>query len=351
MIFFSLALLIALCVQSMASPLAGAWLLFFWGACVTLRDSGAVQRAAYKDAVWWACFLWLSVLGISAFLLAPVRGGAATLWILAAMPLLPLCLPPEKLLSYLRAALVVLSLYALLLICAFGFQMHSPFEIYKGTVIASSWPLLDPNNAACLMNMALIPCFWLVLHRDARWFALFLLFALALACTLSKAGGLVGLIACGALLLERYPKAIVELAVIALALLVCIFHQPTPASLLIRADLWLASLDLLQVHPLTGIGLGMFSQYYPLVRTEHSTAGVFAHNDVLQLAIEMGLPAVVFFLAIPAAMVLTARNRAATAVVLAVYAQSLAEFQFYVPAVSLCMGLALASRNLILPQK
>jgi O-antigen ligase len=62
-----------------------------------------------------------------------------------------------------------------------------------------------------------------------------------------------------------------------------------------RLDIWQDAWRILKDHPL-GIGLGNFSQVYPLYQIQVTEAVRYshAHNDFLQVAIEAGLPACFF---------------------------------------------------------
>ncbi len=67
-----------------------------------------------------------------------------------------------------------------------------------------------------------------------------------------------------------------------------------------RPELWQAVLPMLKDFPLTGVGLGAFSQgAYPYLPPSMSgaTPPIHAHNDWLQLALETGLPGLALFLA------------------------------------------------------
>ena len=90
--------------------------------------------------------------------------------------------------------------------------------------------------------------------------------------------------------------------------------------------------------------MGTFGTYYQQVRIETDTGGWYAHNDILQLAIEMGFPAVLVFCELFSivAVTTTRRNIVSACVLLALFLQAMVEFQFYVPAVSIIAGLALA---------
>jgi O-antigen ligase len=121
-----------------------------------------------------------------------------------------------------------------------------------------------------------------------------------------------------------------------------------PESLLVRSQIIHASLPLFSIRPLSGLGLGAFSYYYSQIRTESVTAGVYLHNDTLQLMIEMGIPCIIVFLTlwISAFIVTTKSNIISLAVLLAVFLHSMMEFQFYLPAISMLTGVALAYHRL-----
>lgn len=70
-------------------------------------------------------------------------------------------------------------------------------------------------------------------------------------------------------------------------------------SALERLELWLDSLSILKDHLLTGIGMGAYKLVSPVyLRKVSSTAWYdFAHNEYVELMIELGLPAMVLLLA------------------------------------------------------
>jgi O-antigen ligase len=184
--------------------------------------------------------------------------------------------------------------------------------------------------------------------NNYRWFDLLFVFVAALVVTLSKAGILTALLACGILLLHRYGKKLLLGGLLGLAGLFPTewawdMVQQVLWSVHDRLPIWATSLKML-VHPFTGLGLGSFGFYYQQVRTENYTAGWFAHNDPLQFAVEMGIPAALVFVGLIATVALTTRTRniAPACAMLAVFLMSLVEFQFYLPVISLLMGLALA---------
>lgn len=341
----AVALLIGFGVQAMASPLASAWFLFFAAGCGILLYNG--QYKEHRCLLAYACLLWLVALGISTFLLASINGAAAVMWMLATMPLLALTLRREHLRIYVAAFLAVEIIYAAGIIIQWLLNVQ-----YVGYVVEDrySWPLLDPNNGAAILNMALAPSLYMVFVRGRyRWLAACALFAAALWLTGSKAGGGAIVAVAFVLLLARcgiWGLLAIPVAVIAILttlqlhpdLIVLFLHSAQD-----RIPIWIASWKLLGLHPWTGLGLGSFAYYYNQIRTEHYTAGFYAHNDLLQISIEMGyLGAFSFALLIAAAIGSTNRNNLASGVaLLAVFLQSLVEFQFYVPAISMLCGLAL----------
>lgn len=349
--FFHLfGLAIALTVQFMASPLAGAWLLFSLAGCAY-----TYHPPKHKDVLWLACLAWLSTLGVQTFLLMPISGGAATMWVLAAMPLIGLSMSRKALKPCLVALLALLALFAAGLIAQMLLQVQYTnynYHLEWRSAGAMSWPLVDPNNAACVLNFGFLPCIWKGL-RDRRWLVLAALFAFALFATASKAGAGAAAVGVTLLLFERFWGGVHTGAVSLIAFffgLFATFNIPVSvlSSFSARLPIWKASWPLFWALPYTGLGLGSFGAYYSQVRTEHETGGAFAHNDLLQLGIEMGIPALVVFCALLLTIVATTnrKNIASMALILATFLQAMVEFQFYVPPVSILMGFAVAYHRL-----
>jgi O-antigen ligase len=342
----SFALIIGLFVQTMSSPLAGAWLFFHISGCAVLLYTNEYDRQ--QSAVWYSCLAWLTAIGASAFLFAPVVNGAAYMWVLIAMPSLALCLQKDNLPAYLKCFGGVITAYAVGLVAQKLLHVHYTNFDYNGRI---AWPLLDPNNAACVVNIALVPCFYAMLTRDTCYGFLCTLFAAALYATGSKAG-IGSTAACCTLIAFRHYG-------LRFALFCCLWAVVEAASIYIcrpewilmladsladRFPIWQASWQLLWVRPTLGLGLGSFSYYYAKVRTETYTVGAFAHNDLLQFAIELGIPAALTFCSLALAVLVKTckENVVAACTMLAVLLQAMVEFQFYLPAVSIPMGLALA---------
>lgn len=343
-ILHALAFIICLGVQTMASPLAGAWAFFFYAGCLLLLYNGKYE---IKGPVWYGCVGWFFTLLASSFLIASVPGGAATMWPLAAAPGLAACLRPKHLKYYLHAFLGITLVYAIGLIVQM--YLHMQYDTYNiGPYYA--WPLMDPNNAACVINLALIPCAYLMLMRDLRWGLPAGVLLAALYATGSKAGFAVFGLAFMLSTMRCYGAYMffVWLYLGVIEAVMMFFYLPSfiitlRDSLYSRFPIWESSWQLLWIRPWGGLGLGAYAYHYSKVRTETYTGGYYAHNDVLQLAIEMGIPCVLVFIFLVGAVAFTTQktNFVSGVTLLAVFLQAMMEFQFYVPALAMPLGLAL----------
>ena len=183
-------------------------------------------------------------------------------------------------------------------------------------------PMLDPNNLAAFFNLGVIvAAAWFIAERNtARNAVAYAVFALLLAATfatMSRAGLVIILLSMVALtIFERrnLRKRLWKLAALAgtaamLFIAINMFsrdwfttsftelsHPAHSPSVRDRHALLAGSLNMLVHHPFGDIGLGNFYYYYPAFRplTDMSD-GFFAHSDPLQLALETGLPVLVFF--------------------------------------------------------
>lgn len=183
-----------------------------------------------------------------------------------------------------------------------------------------------------------------------KWWLLTLLFAIALVCTSSKAGIVTAFLICGGLALYKSEERWWLGAILACASCAVIFAlTELPMNDLFTAahqrwDIWRGAAKIEKIESFWGIGMGMFGAYYNQLKLESYSSGNWAHNDILQISIEMGQWATLVFIAMFAWMYRTTRpgNLVAAAVLTAILMQSMVEFQFYVPVVSLLGGLALA---------
>lgn len=308
-----------------------------------------------------SCLLvWLITIVACDLVTATGTGCQGMVFALLGMPMLALSMKPRYMQGYIKATGFILGFYAVLLIIelATGFNAPNPAMQYRffaltgawGFLKASTWPVLDPNNAALIINCGLIPCFWLALTSRKKWWLAVLLFTAALICTSSKAGICTAVLVCGLLALYQSEERIwlgsmllSGTAAILLALtrlpmndIITAMHQ--------RLEIWQGAFKMVSIESFWGLGMGMFPAYYQRFTIEHTSSQTWAHNDLLQIGIEMGPLAAIAFISVFFNLyrTTTKNNIAAAAMVTAVVAQSMVEFQFYVPVVSLLAGLAMA---------
>ena len=121
-----------------------------------------------------------------------------------------------------------------------------------------------------------------------------------------------------------------------------------------RSEIYSQTLSALEESPLLGTGLGTFGPVYRSHRTEEIMPGVqMAHNDYLELALELGIPAAVLFvlaivvLALGCARGVRARRRdpvlpaVGVAACTLVGAHALVDFSLQIPAVAATFALVL----------
>lgn len=303
-----------------------------------------------KSFLWYATLAWLLTLFGSTFIWRPVAGGAATMWLLAAMPMLALCMKQEYINTYIKAFGAVIALYACGLLVQMALGVHYTTYDYGGFFghTAMAWPLVDPNNAAAVLNIGLIVSLQHTFTHK-RWAWLPVLFAAALVTTGSKAGLCAGGLGC-ALLIAAYVKFNVALVFWCLAIGLLFAFSLAPETLFdpfynsmaYRLPVWDTSTQLLTISPIRGIGMGQFQYFYNAIKTEKITGGFYAHNDILQMAIEMGVPAALVFCGLLVA-IFRSQLPVVSCVFLVVGLQSMVEFQFYLPVISIPLGLLLAA--------
>jgi O-antigen ligase len=135
------------------------------------------------------------------------------------------------------------------------------------------------------------------------------------------------------------------------------FQLNQDPSAIARFLLWKSSLQMLLAHPVVGSGWGTFVHYYPAYRVPHenTTAGFFAHNDSLQLALEGGVPALLLQLCLLLGLLIQLRRsmkRVADIAALeslalllgvsALFIHALVNFIFYKALMNILVGLYLA---------
>ena len=341
LIAFAFAL--ALQAQTMESPLAAAWLFPLLLACVMSIYKNGAERS--RGGMWWAGLAWLLALFFHTFFMRPVPGAASVLWILAAPSIIMLTIQPRHLMPTIKWVGFVLVLYALGLVAQELLQVRytSGLEAHSGR----SWPIIDPNNAAAILNFGLLATAAAALYRR-WWLAPASLFGVTLLMTNSNAGIGAAIISFGFILLALAGKRFIFFFSGLCSFGYIALHYAMPhdvaraiSSMLDRLPIWEASLRLLSWP---GLGLGSFGFYYQQIRTEMNSAGFYAHNNLLQIAVEGGALLTIIVLAFGRQVFVTSsrRNIVPAAMLLMVTIQAMVEFQFYVPAIAMLTGLALA---------
>ena len=319
--------------------------------------------------------LWLFVAGLFS---AVPETALMTLAILAGLPVMYLFATNTSTFAetwrYLRTLLfllgVVLALWAI-----WQVVHHVGYGYAQG-------PFQDRNVFAALMNLLWFPAaFVLLTVENSRYHlkclaisaALFII-STALFATTSRGGMAAWLLLLPVFLWAAYcshesRKRIVILVLMTVAAYLCsamllntsiadrtfqLNHDPSAAA---RLLLWQSGMKMLLAHPVIGSGWGTFVNYYPAYRVplENSTAGFFAHNDYLQLAIEGGIPALLLQIGIlygvciqlkrslrQAADSAAFESAALLSGVLALFVHAFVNFIFYLAFMNILAGLYLA---------
>ena len=182
---------------------------------------------------------------------------------------------------------------------------------WYGSVVG---PLYDSNLFAAMINALWFPAAFLFLNSRAHYaktmllgIGLFIMSA-ALFATASRGGIGTWILLLPLLLWASYRniyarRLLVYLPLIALAAYIfstlmlqtsvmdrnlALSQDPSVSA---RLLLWQSAIKMTLAHPFVGSGWGTFASYYPVYRSplESSTAGFFAHNDYLQMAVEGGV--------------------------------------------------------------
>lgn len=324
----------SLFMQIYDSPAAAWWFPLF------VAGVWFAPRPQLGTKLEWCLIAWLILLVASTFAFSPVKTAGPVFWTLAAMPMGGLVLRDKRLIP-ICAGIIAVYAAGLILQGIIDVRMTNGYN-YSGR----AWPLVNPNNAACVINCALIPALYKAL-RDWRFIPVTGFFTVALFITDSMAGfGAFG-VATAILTVHRFGWNAVPFLMLAATMSVPLWPEAYE-SLTTRFPIWQATFPMLYAKtytgiPFTGTGLGTFWFYYNSLRTEYATAGMYAHNDLLQIFAEVGLIALPVWGGIIACVVLkTTHNIPAACVLLAILLQSMVEFQFYVIPVSILAGIALS---------
>jgi O-antigen ligase len=179
----------------------------------------------------------------------------------------------------------------------------------------------DPNLAANFCALALLATLFLMqVGLKKRFFFIIFILGMALFVSLSR-GALFSFI--GALFiylgLSNYKKLPWKMSLLIFGLILGVAYlaaslilasqsglsglslNDRPESLADRFDMWRSAWDMFLEYPFLGTGLATFTLRYPALRaiSETSSAGFFAHNDYLQLLVELGIVGFVAWFMVP----------------------------------------------------
>lgn len=173
------------------------------------------------------------------------------------------------------------------------------------------WATGDPNYFMISALACLPIACYLGLHSPLMWERLFCagcaLLTFGAVVVAASRGGFLGLVvACLFAVFrgQRRARSLVLLGLLFAATLVAPispvkrFLAPTASdagSADIRTALWAAGLQMIADHPLTGIGLGNFKELVKFYGDERLSN--IAHNSFVEITAEMGVPALLIFLA------------------------------------------------------
>jgi len=177
------------------------------------------------------------------------------------------------------------------------------------------WIVGDPNffSAAAIFSISLAFCF--MQGKRPGWEKLYCLgcmigtlIALMLC---GSRGGFLGLAVTISFLLWHMPNRVRNFALLAVVVVPLTVILPTsPIHRLLHPGgpeigseenhllAWQAGWKMIEAHPLTGVGLGNFKSMMPLYAPPGTTEDSIAHNMFIEVAAELGLPALVLFVGI-----------------------------------------------------
>lgn len=348
-----------------AAAVAGCHIVFTRQSCQVY----ALSKLMLVYLFWLFVVAWLSAVPETAMM---------TLAALAGMPVMYLFATNaptfNEIWKFLRIALfllgVVLALWAI-----WQVFYHIGYGYAQG-------PLDDRNLFAALMNLLWFPATYIFLSAQysryhfklsATGFGLFVM-STALFATTSRAGIVTWLLLMPVFLWAAYyhrqfGKRIAILLLITVSAYLCsdlflnvtiadrTFELSQDTSANARLLLWQSSIQMIMAHPVFGSGWGTFIHYYPAYRVplENSSAGIFAHNDYLQLAVEGGVLALLLQISILSGLLIQLRlsmKRLADVAafesvtlllgVLALFIHAVLNFIFYLAIMNILAGVYLA---------
>jgi O-antigen ligase len=186
-------------------------------------------------------------------------------------------------------------------------------NVYAG--FRPGWVVGDPNFFAISALLTLPLAFYLTLGARELWVRLFCagcLLVTLLGITLGASrGGFLGLLAAFLFTVWHSQERLRNLALMGVLVLPLSALSPVspvqrflhPTSIEIdavdtRTAVWRAGLHMMVAHPFIGVGLGNFKPMVLQYSRDDNPPDLIAHNAYIEIAAEMGLPALLFFLGI-----------------------------------------------------
>jgi putative inorganic carbon (hco3(-)) transporter len=189
-----------------------------------------------------------------------------------------------------------------------GHKLYSDFR--------PGWMVGDSNYFSATAIFSIVLAFYFTQGRRPRWekaycLACLLLIILAVTFCASRGGflGLVGAALCLVWHTKRKVRNLVLLIALVLPLSLALPISPLHrlldsstdyGSTQYHLEAWKASLRMIEAHPIAGIGLGNIRLLMPLYAAPGTNIHVqsMSHNMFIEIAAELGLPALLIFLGI-----------------------------------------------------
>jgi hypothetical protein len=210
------------------------------------------------------------------------------------------------------------------LVCAFAFSSLWVYKQYFVEHLSRPYGLENESNYEAMMLLLSIPmAFWMGCYeRSSRWrrigFACGLLLAGAAVLTQSRAGiiagGTMGLLAA-----ISSKRKVLGITVLAVAAVIVFNYGPAGISQRFRSikftgdpqngdedssrihvELLRAGLSMMEGNPIIGVGMGQFKALAPLYNPglyQVSTRSFIAHDTLMQIGTERGVPVLLLFIA------------------------------------------------------
>ena len=177
------------------------------------------------------------------------------------------------------------------------------------------WIVGDPNSFGVIASLCLPVAFCLMLEKRLRWERLF--YAGSLFLTLvaliagASRGGFLGLLAAFIFVALKSRRAVRTVLLASLVILPTSLLLPSSpvrrflhphwgdsASIAAHETAWNGGMHMVASHPFFGVGLGNFKRLVVQYEDSDITVQSISHNTYLGIAAELGIPALVIFLAL-----------------------------------------------------